>query len=128
MRAGLNLLTLEEQQLANLLEREPKPLCALDEPDPLDVPRAEQTKAALGSRRPLQEALLFIESDGIDSQTGLLGDSANLNPAPSHMISGYTLESAPESRGQIVLKSVRRFVSSAPFGRGSVSARRVQEE
>ncbi len=46
----------------------------------------KQAKAAFGSWGPIEQALLFIEPDGINTEAGLFGYFADLDPAPAHAI------------------------------------------
>lgn len=97
--AGRALRPLKDRQFANFRERKPELPGAPDELNPLNVSRVEQAKATCGSRRAVHEALLFVEPDSIDAQTGLFGHSSNPDADIGHTLSGYTLESSPESGG-----------------------------
>jgi hypothetical protein len=52
--------------------------------------------------------LLFVEPDGIHAQSRLFGHLSDLNPAPDHTFSKYTLEYTPES-SSLSLEAYKRI-------------------
>lgn len=72
MGASFALVALQDEQLANLRERETQLLGAANEVQAVDVFGMEQAKSAFGPRWAFEELLLFVKPDGVDSQAGLL--------------------------------------------------------
>jgi hypothetical protein len=97
VRTRFAVILLEDEQFANLSERETQLLRAANELNPRDIFPMEQPKSAFGSLRPVEELLLFVEADGVHAQAGLVGHSADLVPV-LHTLLEYTLESTSESK------------------------------
>ena len=74
-----HVLRPENQKLTNLIQRESQLLSLAHELQRFDVADAKQLKPAFSTWRSLQQSLLFVKTDRVDAQPGLLGDLADLS-------------------------------------------------
>src|SRR5207237_1238754 len=79
VRTSIWLTILDQQQLANLMKREAKALCATNQLQSLDCSFVIDPVACRGSLCRRNQAHLFIESDGVDTQPCVLCDASNLH-------------------------------------------------
>ena len=97
MGTSCDLLALKRQKLSDLGKREAQLLCAADKLQAFDIAILEETEAAVSSKLPLQQPLLLVKANGIDTDTGFFGYSADLHLR--NFIQGeYTLWSSVQSQ------------------------------
>ena len=80
MRTGGHLAAPESQKLSNLVEGEANPLSTTNEVNALHIVCAEEPEPSFRSRRMFEEALFFIETDGVNSKPCLPCHLPNLEP------------------------------------------------
>jgi hypothetical protein len=80
MRASLDLFALQDQQLANFLEGKTQFLGFLNESEVIDILTPEEPKAAFGARGPFEQTRLLVKAYSVHSESGLLRQSADLQP------------------------------------------------
>ena len=96
MRAGFTVVATQNQQFPDFRKRKPKPLSASNKLDSLHIVPTKQTKSPFGTEWLIEEPLLLVEPDGVNTQSRFFGNPADLHRVP-HLPPGYTLESTPES-------------------------------
>ncbi len=96
--AHLMGMTLDRKQLTDFVEREPQLLSLLNKFEISNFPLLVEPITALRSCRSRQKPRLFIEADGIDTQTGLLRDLANLERNSAHSLYKDTVWSKLQSQ------------------------------
>ena len=97
MRTSCDLLALKRQKLSDLGKREAQLLCAADKLQAFHIAILEETEAAVSSKLPPEQPLLLVKANGVDTDTGFFGYSADLHLR--NFIQGqYTLWSLVQSQ------------------------------
>src|SRR5712691_3221083 len=97
MRAGFDLVILNENKLSNLSQRKADGLRLLDEAQLFDVIAAVETKSARAADRLRQKSFLLIKADRVNCQAGLPRHLPDLEIVRHPHLQPYTLEPTLES-------------------------------
>ena len=79
LRAGVVTLLIEQRQLLDFGQGKTEFLGVLNEEEIVDLPLGEQSEATGAAGRLGQQSNSLIKADGVHTEAGLLGNSADLN-------------------------------------------------